>query len=261
MVGPLFAGCSDRPAQLLPVDCPKLGPAPTAGFGAGPNKAAERQYLCPGLAAIQAASCEDLASVDALSAALRRIAVAPVCCTLKWTGLLQDPLELASALIGLATHAHPEAAGLRFVSSNSGNGWVPCIAAAYLQRVHGGSFNGLALSLSKSEWSNSPATRVIMRMLNLTWRHAGIFDARNESALMSYRPQTRSSLFGAFSSPATAFLPSGWEAWPDAAPFDVCLRVHASSGAVPDTDAAISQDWNPQVSTRARLRTRLPWPF
>ena len=173
-----------------------------------------------------------------------------MCCVLKWTGLLQDPLELASALVGLATHARPEAA-LRFVSSNSGNAWVPCIAAAYLQRVHGGSFNGLALSLSKSEWSNSPATRVLMKMLNLTWRHAGVFNARNESALMSYRPQTRSSLSGPFFSPATAFLPPDWEAWAETPPFDACLHVHSSGS---DMETVISQDWSPQASTTPRTQ-------
>ena len=156
-----------------------------------------------------------LASVPALTSVLTEIARAPVCCVLKWTGLLQDPLELATTLVALASNARHESQTLRFVSSNSGNAWVPCIAAAYFQRVHGGVFNGLALSRAKSEWSNSPATRVLMRMLNVTWRNAAVFDARNESALMSYRPQTRSSLSGPFFSPATAFLPADPQTWPE----------------------------------------------
>ena len=101
----LFRTCSDKPPALLPVNCPKLGPAPKAGFGAGPNKAAERQFLCPGLERIQAASCSELASVPALTSVLTEIARAPVCCVLKWTGLLQDPLELATTLVALASNA------------------------------------------------------------------------------------------------------------------------------------------------------------
>ena len=235
----LLGVCVEKPPLLLPVDCPYLGPAPTTGFGAGPNKAAERMFLCPNLLRIQKASCAELVSVEVLAEILASVARSPVCCKLKWSGLILDPHDLAAVLLELAARRTDHGPSLRFITTDTGNGWVASLAAAYLQRLHGGVFNGLMLSASKSEWSQSGTTRMLTKMLNLTLRHTLAFDGRNDSSLMSFKPQTRSSLSGSFYASATSYLPRGWEAWSLPPPFDVCLRV---SGRL-DTDAIIEQDW------------------
>ena len=187
--------CTDFDAPTALVNCGTLGQTVT-GFGSGPNKVAERTGLCPTLLAIGNASCAALSDVPSLAALLEPAAKAPRCCRLQWSGIANAPLELAAVLVHVASrqrHA-ADAASHRFLSTASGNGWVSCIFAAYLQRYHGVPLAGLAVNGGKSEWSMSGDTRHLFSSLGLTYRGEAAFDAEADLALLAYDPRTRSSI-------------------------------------------------------------------
>ena len=203
-----------------------------AGAGAEASRHIERQLLCPSIERLQRLSCAELGSADVLTGLLAKIG---------WTGLLLEPRDLAMVLLGLAHHSKPRNESLRFVSTEPANGWAAAHAAAFLQRLHGGSLHGLLVASGRSEPTPSPPMRTLMGQLNLTLRGAHAFDARNESALVTHLLAHRHARHSVSHSlaPATRYLPAGWEEWPPPPPFDVCLRA---SGRL-DAAALVETDW------------------
>ena len=97
----MLAACADPPPSTPRLDCSSLGKT-TSGFGAGPDRRAIFDFLCPGLLAMERAPCESLRSVKALAALLTPVSQAPLCCKLGWSGIRHSPHDLAAVLIALA---------------------------------------------------------------------------------------------------------------------------------------------------------------
>ena len=202
-----------------------------------------RTVLCPRIAAIQRAPCSQLGSVDALERLIGgenvTILVASANTTrevdfksyyqqrlftgLYMPGFVHEPRHLATLLVhfGMA-HSLERHAPLRFVATNSNNGWVLCLAAAYLRRAHGAPLHGLAVNGLKTEWATNRNVRILLERLNLSWRAPTVFDAAADAALMSYHPHVRNSLTPTTFAPATTLMPVRWVGTPP--PFDVCVR-------------------------------------
>ena len=219
--------CTDGATPSRVAHCDSLGLAVT-GFGSGPNKLAVRTGLCPTLLAIGNATCSDLGSPSALSRILEPAARASHCCKLQWSGIWNTPTELAAVLIHLVEHQRhgADARTHRFVSTNSGNGWVSCIFAAYLSRYHGVLLHGLAVNGGKSEWTMSGDTRHLYLALGLAFRGAPAFDAEADAALMAHDAddaKPRSSIMPTSYMPARALLPTSWVGAPP--PFHTCVRI------------------------------------
>ena len=75
-------------------------------------------------------------------------------------GIVHPPHDLAALLLHLARATQPSEAkagahpgALRYVSTNSNNGWSSCVAAAYLHRTRGSAFHGYAVNDLKTEVS------------------------------------------------------------------------------------------------------------
>lgn len=174
--------------------------------------------LCPAIARIQRASCSTLADAPSLASLIGPVdvldAVANPTRSLNLSahaftgmympGVVHAPAGLAELLVHLA-HRHVHGP-LRFVSTNSNNGWAACLAAAFLGRTHG-AFHGLAVNGLKTEWATVRGVRVLLGELGLSWRHPQAFDAAADAALMSYHPHVRNSLTPTAFASATTLLP------------------------------------------------------
>lgn len=208
------------------------------------------EVLCPALARIWNANCEALSSARSLAALIGPMRVLDAVATprrgsvnytsrvftgLYMPGLVHEPYELAQLLVHLAKERMPhQTGGLRFVSTNSNNGWAACICAAYLHRTHGGGFHGLAVNDLKTEWATTRHVRILLLELGLSWRHPLSFDAEADAALMSYHPHVRNSLTPTAFAHATTLMPVGWVGTPP--PFDVCFRMGAFDAAAVRND-------------------------
>jgi hypothetical protein len=139
-------------------------------------------------------------------------------------GLVHHPRDLAALLVHLASDPRLERhEALRFVSTNSNNGWAACLAAAYLHRTHGGAaFHGLAVNGLKTEWATNRNIRILLERLSLSWRSPDAFDAAADAALMTFHPHVRNSLTPTAFARAQTLLPVAWVGVPP--PFDCCLR-------------------------------------
>jgi hypothetical protein len=220
-----LASCVDD-AQLVHIDCNQLGRS-TFGFGAaGSNKFSHGQVLCPGLRALQNASCATLSSVHAVAALIAPVAREPVCCKLGWAGMAQGSHELAVAMVQIARlslSGLPRSEPVRFVATNAGNGWLALVVATYLQRVHGGSLHGLLVGDGKSEWAQAGDVRKLMYMVGLSYRKTLAFDPLAELALLNVSPAPNRAIMPHADRRARALLPRRWVGRPT--PFSVCLRV------------------------------------
>ena len=198
--------------------------------------------LCPRIAAIQRAECGTLANPNALSNLIGQIRVLrathnttravdfttyytqDVYTGLYMPGIVHDSLELSTLLVTLAgeQRVDPRSA-LRFVSTNSNNGWTACIIAAYLARTHASGFHGLAINDLKTEWATVRNVRILLEKLHLSWRAPEAFDAAADAALMSYHPHVRNSLTPTAFAKAATLMPVSWVGLPP--PFDICFRM------------------------------------
>ncbi len=199
--------------------------------------------LCPRIAAIQRAPCDILVHETSLASLLRmRTLIATANTTrdvdfktyasqdvftgLYIPGVVHQPHELAALLVHLGKHEHlhGHAQPIRFVSTNSNNGWAACLFAAYLARTHApASFQGLAVNGLKTEWATVRNVRVLLEKLNLSWRANEAFDATADAALMEYHPHVRNSLGPTAYAKAALLLPVSWVGLPP--PFDLCFRM------------------------------------
>ena len=226
--------CSDPPERAT-LDCTRLEHADEVA-----------SILCPRIVAIQSATCSELANVAkvadlmatgntsmpilrATANVTRSIDVKTYYTEELYTGLykpglVHPPHDLAALLVHLASDPRLERhEALRFVSTNSNNGWAACLAAAYLARTHdGAAFHGLAVNGLKTEWATVRNIRILLERLNLSWRSPEAFDAAADAALMTYHPHVRNSLTPTAFAKAATLLPVSWVGLPP--PFDVCLR-------------------------------------
>jgi hypothetical protein len=228
----MLAGCNDTSVHPN-VNCSTLGQT-TRGFGAGPDRRAVGDFLCPGLLAIQQAPCHQLRHVSTLTELISPIAKAPRCCKLGWSGLHYTPHELAAVMVGLAGghDQAPEPAAdrskrVRVATTKAGNGWVGAIVSTYLQRVSGDdALQGVLVGDGKSEWTHHGDLRMVLKQLGLYYRATSMFEAEDELALLAHDTpgQYRSAIMPASFTKAKALLPKGWSrdaVWP----FDACLRA------------------------------------
>ena len=131
--------------------------------------------LCPKIRAIQLASCAELSTPSWLSGLLAPLTVLRAIdhpnrdyvnvsssdfTGLYRPGIVHPPHDLAALLLHLARATQPSEAkagahpgALRYVSTNSNNGWSSCVAAAYLHRTRGSAFHGYAVNDLKTEVS------------------------------------------------------------------------------------------------------------
>lgn len=230
----MLAACADPPPSTPRLDCSSLGKT-TSGFGAGPDRRAIFDFLCPGLLAMERAPCESLRSVKALAALLTPVSQAPLCCKLGWSGIRHSPHDLAAVLIALAG-GHEQApmplsaargGRVRLATIGSGNGWVPVVAATYLRRVSGGDgLQGLLVGEGKSEWNHHGDLRQLLKQLGLYYRDRRAFAAPGELALLAHdQPGTyRSVLMPTAVTNASDYLPKDWKR-DEVPPFDACLRA------------------------------------
>ena len=220
-------GCTDAgPRRLLELNC-------SSSFND------EVRFLCDSVRGIQAASCEQLLSVTTLAALIRpevRLVAADEK-KIRTHGFLHDPSTLAEVLVHLAFEQRSTGSPLRFVSTNSHNGWMPSIAAAYLERTHGGGLSGLTLHDGKAEWLTTSGVRQILGRVGLSWRGSSSFDAAADAALMLFHPNARNSLWPTASAPAAKLLPVSWVGRPP--PFDVCWRM---GGAATNDENSLADD-------------------
>uniref|UniRef100_A0A7S2H671 peptidylprolyl isomerase n=1 Tax=Haptolina brevifila TaxID=156173 RepID=A0A7S2H671_9EUKA len=139
-----------------------------------------RETLCPRIAAIQRASCSQLSNLASLTKLIDSPSMTVLWATgnvshrespsdARFTGpykpgLVHSPRDIATLLIHLASDARfdrlqtnqlasdardrkrPSYEPLRFVSTDSNNGWVTLLAAAFLERTHRTALHGLAVS-------------------------------------------------------------------------------------------------------------------
>eukprot|EP00322_Chrysochromulina_rotalis_P028175 CAMPEP_0115832782 /NCGR_PEP_ID=MMETSP0287-20121206/2836_1 /TAXON_ID=412157 /ORGANISM="Chrysochromulina rotalis, Strain UIO044" /LENGTH=340 /DNA_ID=CAMNT_0003286179 /DNA_START=53 /DNA_END=1075 /DNA_ORIENTATION=+ len=218
--------------------------------------------LCPAVVRIQQASCDALASVGRLSALIggMRVLRATANTTrdvdfktyytqslytgLYMPGVVHDPAELAVLLIHLATsnkrveHTHQ---AVRFVATNSNNGWAVCLAAAFMIRTHGAGFHGLAVNNLKTEWATVRDLRVLLEKLSLSWRAPEAFDAAADAALMTYHPHVRNSLSPTTFAKAATLMPVSWVGLPP--PFDICMRLGMYDRQAVLDDIALLGGW------------------
>ena len=140
-------------------------------------------------------------------------------------GHTHEPTGLAGLLVHLASVRHYDAEQpLRFVSTNSNNGWAALVVAAYLQRTHGTApFLGLAVNDLGTEHATTRNIRALLLKLGLSWRFTDRFDAAADAALLTYFPQVRNPLAPTAMAPARTLLPVSWVGSP--LPFDVCFRM------------------------------------
>ena len=140
-------------------------------------------------------------------------------------GHTHEPTGLAALLVHLASMRHYEPQQpLRFVSTNSNNGWAALVAAAYLQRTHGTApFLGLAVNDLGTEHATTRNIRALLLKLGLSWRFTDHFDAAADVALLTYFPMVRNPLTPTAMAPARTLLPVSWVGRPP--PFDVCFRM------------------------------------
>jgi hypothetical protein len=182
-----------------------------------------------------------------------------------------EPGDYATLLVFLANHSAGDPTPLRFVSTNTYNGWAAATMAVYLRRMHHDApLHGLAVHNMKAEWSTSHGTRSILQLCNLTWRgtHRGsvervqVFDPPSEAALLTFDPRTRSPLSHASLAPAAQFLPSGWQQWPRARPFDLCVRFGAFDEAAVYKDVGLLfRSWCRSVVFHGALTPNLTAAF
>ena len=225
--GIMLTACSDvRPPRSIV--CTPLAKA-TSGFGsAGSNRFSHGTVLCPGLRALQAASCSTLGDAGALATLLTPIANEPLCCKVGWAGVQQSAEEMAHLLIGFAnTLRVPRSDPLRYVATHSGNGWLSLVIAVYLQRVHGGLLHGLLVAEGKSEWMHAGDVRLLLRQAGLSYRAADKFEPLPELALLTADPRPNRLIGSIPWTAARALLPPQFEG--SATPFGACLRI--GSGA------------------------------
>ena len=229
--------CVDPPSSRLPVlNCAAI---PDEG-GFSYNGTEVREHLCPMLDRLLRASCEQLASpttvaslldleLGLLSAAARPTMAMDASSSIMTghykPGHTHHPHGLASLLVHFAGFKHyEEQQPLRFVSTNSNNGWAALVAAAYLQRTHGTApFLGLAVNDFGAEHATTRNIRALLLQVGLSWRSTTSFDAAADAALLTYFPQVRNPLWPTASAPARTLLPMGWVGTPP--PFDVCFRM------------------------------------
>ena len=220
----MLTACSDGAARLQ-IDCSPLARA-QSGFGsAGQNRYSHGQVLCPGLLAVQNASCATLSSPETVAELVSGIAREPLCCRIGWAGLSQGALELATLLVRLGHILHtPRTEALRFVAMHAGNGWLALVVSVYLQRIHGGALHGLLVGDGKSEWSHAGDVRTLMRQVGLSYRMTAKFEAMPELALLSVDPKPNRLIMPISFTPARAVLPRRWEG-SNIPPFGACIRV------------------------------------
>lgn len=228
--------CADPFPAHEAVDCARLEHADDVA-----------SIFCPRIHAMQTASCSELANVTRLAELMvegehampvlratanvtrevdfRTYYTDALYTGLYKPGLVHHPSELAALLVHLAMDARLERhQALRFVSTNSNNGWAACVAAAYLHRTHGGgALHGLAINGLKTEWATTRNVRILLERLNLSWRSPAAFDVAADAALMAFHPHVRNSLTPTAFANATTLLPVAWVGLPP--PFDVCLRL------------------------------------
>ena len=231
--------CIDPPSSRLPVlDC-----AAILDEGAFSHNGTEvREHLCPTLVRLLHASCSQLTSpktvasliaseLGLLSAAARPTLVidpsqpATVMTGHYKPGHTHEPTGLAALLVHFASFRHyDEQQPLRFVSTNSNNGWAALVTAAYLQRTHGTApFLGLAVNDHGTEHATTRNIRALLLKLGLSWRFSDRFDAAADAALLTYFPQVRNPLTPTATAPARTLLPVSWVGNPP--PFDLCFRM------------------------------------
>ena len=222
----LLQSCTDDNASSPhSIDCTTLGRT-TSGFGsAGSNRFSHGMVLCPGLRALQAASCSTLASPDAVAAIVEDITREPLCCKVGWAGLEQGSQELALLLVKLGSTVSmpPRGEALRFVATHSGNAWLALVVATYLQRLHGGKLHGLLVAEGKSEWMHAGDVRTLIRQVGLSYRAKDKFEPLPELALLTADPRPNRLIGGVPWTAARAILPRTYVV--NTTPFAACLRV------------------------------------
>lgn len=229
--------CVDPPPSRLPnLNCAAI---PDEG-GFSYNGTEVREHLCPMLDRLLGATCGQLASPATVASLLDSelgllSAVARPTMTMDSSpnimtghykpGHTHHPHGLASLLVHIAGFKHyEEQQPLRFVSTNSNNGWAALVAAVYLQRTHGTApFLGLAVNDFGTEHATTRNIRALLLQVGLSWRATSSFDAAADAALLTYFPQVRNPLWPTASAPARTLLPMAWVGTPP--PFDVCFRM------------------------------------
>ena len=217
--------------------------------------------LCPSVAAIQRASCASLGGEASITQLIGTMPLLRATANttrdvnfntyskqklftgLYLPGIVHDPADLAKLLLHFAKHEHLHThQALRFVSTNSNNGWVAILLAAYLARVHApAGFHGLAVNGLKTEWATVRNVRVLLDKVGLSWRVPEAFDAPADAALMTYHPHVRNSLGPTAYAKASILLPVSWVGLPP--PFDVCVRLGDYGREAVLTDLAMLGGW------------------
>ena len=180
--------------------------------------------LCTRIVGILNATCNELSDASLLSHLLDSPVLPDESLTqIRTNGLFHRPSEIAALFILLANETRNRDTPLRFVSTNSNNGWTSLLAAAFLHRTHAGGFSGSAFNDLKWEWACDESTRKLTRVAGLSWRHTKALNPAAEAALMHYHPHARSPLWQTAFSNATELIPVSWVGTPP--PFDVCWRM------------------------------------
>ena len=145
--------------------------------------------LCAGIAAILAASCQQLGNVSFVHDLVGSVGMVPdtrrdrlwgdawkymVQSPIPNAGLWQDPKQLAGALIHLAVHARIH----EYVEVGIYTAWSTCTIAAYLTRTMSGApgrFHGYAVDVT--DVHVRPTTQALLKALNVEFRPRKSFDA------------------------------------------------------------------------------------
>ena len=199
--------------------------------------------LCTRIVGILNATCNELSDASLLSHLLDSPVLPDESLTqIRTNGLFHRPSEIAALFILLANETRNRDTPLRFVSTNSNNGWTSLLAAAFLHRTHAGGFSGSAFNDLKWEWACDESTRKLTRVAGLSWRHTKALNPAAEAALMHYHPHARSPLWQTAFSNATELIPVSWVGTP---PHLMSVGVWGSSGS----------RWRPGAGLRAWLQT------
>ena len=199
------------------------------------------QFLCESVRSIQAATCEQLLNSTSLADLIRPNVPVLETAGIRSHGVLHDPSSFALLLVHLAREQRDRDRPFRFVSTNSNNGWMTVLSAAFLQRTHGGAFSGLAVNDLKAEWAMTGSSRSMLSQVGLSWRSSAFFESAADAALMSFHPHARNSLWPTASALASKLLPMSWVGSPPA--FDICWRMAQLSLDGLAKDLAMLDGW------------------
>ena len=256
--------------------CVDPPPTPTVDCARMEHEDAVKDLLCPRLLRVQQASCSTLGDATELAALLApdmptlyatslpnrdqsqlKVPNSKLFTGLYMHGIVHEPLDLAQLLVHFASDERLERhRAIRFVSTNSNNGWTACITAVYLLRTHGGGpFHGLAVNGLKTEWATVRNVRVLLEQLSLSWRSETVFDPEADAALMEYYPHVRNSLTPTAFAYATTLLPLAWRGLPP--PYDLCFRMGGLDS--PEADATAPAGGNASAPLLADVERLASW--